>query len=450
MRAHSLPTPLRSQGPAARPRLTTIVVGAVRWLTVKRRPVYAIVAIMTVLLVSGLATGFDLAVRLNYVFGIVLVVSYIWAKWGIGRLNVHIERPKGDLSVGDELHELITIRNSGGPPRAWIEVEDVTDIPNVSLGRVVSLPGIVTFRRVEATTRLAQRGNYTLGPLVIRSSDPFGIFPQERRIADARQIRVYPRIIELPDFVSPSTELSGEHARRRRSPMISPEVASIREYEPGDAISRIHWPSTARTGQLMVKLFDRGRAGEVWVVFDQDARTQAGSGPESTDEYGATIAASTAHRYLAMQLPVGYAAHGSESLVVAPERGSGQREAIFDHLVKSKPTGTRSLFQAIAEIERELGRNSSVVVITASPETEWVAALTSLQKRGIRANIVLIDAASFGGSWSIDDVRTRLLAGGARTFVVKRGASIRAALSEPEVLGPRPATGRTLVMERAR
>jgi uncharacterized protein (DUF58 family) len=452
MRAQSLsrsyPEPADARSLAG--KAAAVPRGALRWLTQKRRPVYAVVTLMVVLLVSGMATGFDLAVRLNYVFGLVLLVSYVWAKWGIGRLNVQIERPRGDLSVGEELHELITVRNSGGPPRAWIEIEDMTDIPGVSLGRVVSLPGIVTFRRVEAKARLIQRGEFTLGPLVIRSADPFGIFPQERRITGARRIRIYPRIIDLPDFVLPSTELSGEHARRRRSPMLSPEVASIREYQPGDAISRIHWPSTARTGQLMVKLFDRGRAGEVWVIFDQEGGTQAGEGAESTDEYGATIAASTVNKYLSLQLPVGYAAHGSASLVMAPERGSGQRAAIFDHLVTSKPSGTHPLFDAIASIERELGRNSSVVVITASPRTEWADALINLQKRGIRASVVLFEARSFGAAWSVDDVRARLLAGGARTFIVRRGGSIRSALSEPETMGLRSPDGRRPVPERTR
>jgi hypothetical protein len=53
----------------------------------------------------------------------------------------------------------------------------------------------------------------------------------------------------------------------------------------------------------------------------------------------------------------------------------------------------------------------------------------------VRANVVLLHAGSFGASWSTDEVRARLLAGGARTFVVRCGASVRAALSEPESLG---------------
>jgi hypothetical protein len=135
---------------------------------------------------------------------------------------------------------------------------------------------------------------------------------------------------------------------------------------------------------------------------------------------------------------------------MAPERGSGQREAIFQHLVTSKPAGTQPLFNALTDIERELGRNSSLVVITASGQTEWADALTSLQRRGVRSNVVLLEPESFGGSWSIDDVRLRLLAGGARTFVVKRGASIQAALSEPETMGPRAGIGRRMLLERAR
>jgi len=408
----------------------------------QRRPLLIVLVLMLILFVSGLATGFDLAVRLNYVLGLVVVIAYIWAKWGTGRLTARIERPQGDLSVGDELRETITIRNSGGLPRAWLEVEDVTDIPGVSLGRVVSMPGIVTFRRVDASVRLTKRGDYTLGPLVIRSADPFGIFPQEKRLAGARPLKVYPQILDIPDYVTPSAELSGEHARRRRSLTLSPEVSSVREYQPGDAISRIHWPSTARTSQLMVKLFDRGRAGEVWIVFDQHHRYQAGEGAESTDEYGATIAASTAHRYLSIQIPVGYVAHGGRSLVMVPERGATQHQAIFDHLASSKPTGSRELFDSLADVERELGRSSSVVVITASPDGDWVDALINLQQRGIRTSTVLLDPASFGAAWSIDGARKRLLASEARVFTVRRGAFIPAALSEPEIIGPRTSKGR--------
>lgn len=439
-------TSLGSQRSEARPFVRRVASWLVSLLTLRgvfqRRPLVVVLTLMLILLVSGLATGFDLAVRLNYVLGFVVLVAYIWAKWGTGRLAAQVERPKGDLSVGDELRETITIRNTGGPPRAWLEVEDVTDIPGVSLGRVVSMPGIVTFRRVEARVRLTRRGEYTLGPLVIRSADPFGIFPQEKRLADARTLKVYPQIVEVPDYVAPSAELSGEHARRRRSPTLSPEVSSVREYQPGDAISRIHWPSTARTSQLMVKLFDRGRAGEVWIVFDQNHRYQAGDGGESIDEYGATIAASTAHRYLAIQIPVGYVAHGGRSLIMTPERGSGQRQAIFDHLASSKPTGARALFDSIADVERDLDRSSSVVVITAAPDGEWVDALNNLQRRGIRTNAVMLDPESFGGSWSIEGARKRLLGSGSRVFTVRRGGSIPGALSEPEIIGPRTTNGR--------
>ncbi|MBI4305779.1 MAG: DUF58 domain-containing protein [Chloroflexi bacterium] len=441
MRVQALPRTSRRQLSARSWRRTGIdALTRLSRTMFRRRPAYVVIVIMIILFVSGMATGFDLAVRLNYVFGIVLLVSFLWARWGTDRLTATVERPRGDLSVGDEIHEVITVRNNGGPPRAWLEIEDVTDLPGVKLGRVVSLPGIVTFQRVEARARLTQRGEYNLGPLVIRSADPFGIFPQEIRLAEARKLRVFPRIIELPDFILQATEISGEHARRRRSPILSPEVSSVREYQPGDAISRIHWPSTARTARLMVKLFDQGRAGEVWVIFDQDGSAQAGSGADSTDEYGATIAASTAHKYLTMQLPVGYVAYGSRSLVLAPERGSAQRQAIFDHLAVSRPTGDRPLFKALADIERELGRSSSIVVITAAPDGDWIDALSTLQRRGVRATVVLFDPASFGADRTVDSPRARLVGAALRTFVLRRGAPIQAALTEPEAFVIRQST----------
>ena len=79
-----------------------------------------------------------------------------------------------------------------------------------------------------------------------------------------------------PDFASPAIHLTGDGSRRQRANIISTDVSSVREYTAGDSVSRIHWLSTARVNQLMVKQFDRGSASHVWVLFDQHRDSQAG------------------------------------------------------------------------------------------------------------------------------------------------------------------------------
>jgi len=395
--------------------------------------VYVIVAIVLVVFLTGMATGFDLMVRLNYVFAMVLIVSYLWATAGLQRLEAEVSRPKGRLSVGDTITEEIIVRNTGVAPKAWVEVEDRSDLPGFNVRRVTGLGVLVSFSRFTASARLPRRGEYTLGPLLVRASDPFDLFPQEATFGGVDKILVFPRIVMLPDFAGPSAQLVGESSPRQRAHAISTDSSSVRQYVPGDSESRIHWLTTARVDALMVKQFDRGSANHVWVVFDMAGSTVAGEGAESTDEYGATLAASTVDKYLRMALPVGYAAFGSESLVAYPERGVHQREMIMRHLAAARPTGGTPLLDVLAGIERGLSYNSSLVVITAAGDGEWVAALAGLRRRGVRVSVALMDRSSFGGEGNEDAARS-LLRGGMRTFAVGRDVPLHVSLSEP--LGP--------------
>lgn len=394
---------------------------------------YLLLALIALLFASGLGTGFDLAVRLNYALILLIAVSWLWSRWGFERISATVERPATEVSVGDTISELISLENRGGPPKSWLEVEDQTTIPGLKIAEVVSLPGLVAFRRFRIEFQLRQRGEYTIGPLVVRAADPFGLFPYEAEYAEKQDVLVYPRVVDLPDYASPSALLVGDASRRRRSYILSPEVSSVREYSAGDSISRIHWPSTARSGKLMVKTFDQGRANEMWVVLDQQAETAMGEGADSTDETAATIAASTVHKYLGLQLPVGFASVGSEAMVLPPERGPGQRSEVFGHIAKSRPEGEQPLFSLLAELEREVSRGSSIVAITSAPDGDWVDAMGALQKRGVQAVVVLLDRTSWDPELEEETSRARLVAYGVRTYVVRRGVSPAAALVEPEL-----------------
>lgn len=397
----------------------------------RRHPVlYAVLTVMAVAFVSGAATGFDLMVKLNYVLLTVLAVSYAWSKIGAAQISASVKRPKGPFSVGDRMEEEIEVRNNGRAPKAFIEVEDKTDLPGLTIRQVTSLSIMVRFNRMRASGQLTRRGEFNIGPLVVRASDPFALFPREIEFKGADKILVYPRIVPVPDFAAPAVHQVGDNSRQLRANVLSTDVSSVREYVAGDAVSRIHWPSTARTQRLMVKQFDRGAASHVWVVLDQHQDSQAGEAPDSADEYGATIAASVVDRYARNLLPVGYAAHGTRSLVAAPDRSSAHREAIMRHIAASQGAGNVPLLDILAELEREFSQSSSLVIISAAGEGDWIRALSGLQRRGVRATAVMLDRASFGGQAN-DAALQSLLVGGITTYRVKMGDSIADALSAP-------------------
>src|SRR5919206_492984 len=85
---------------------------------------------------------------------------------------------------------------------------------------------------------------------------------------------VYLQTTPLPGFVLPSAELPGGQDVKSRTYHVTPNVAPIRDYQPGDSFNRIHWRSTARTGQLMVKEFELDPTAEVYLVLDMQERVQ--------------------------------------------------------------------------------------------------------------------------------------------------------------------------------
>jgi uncharacterized protein (DUF58 family) len=385
---------------------------------------------MVVEFLTGMATGFDLSVRLYYALGLLLLAGWLWAKSSSEQMTATVERPKGPYTVGNTISETVVIRNGGGTPKAWVEVEDRTDLPGVRFKQVASLGLMVAFDRLEMSGVVTRRGEYTVGPLTARTADPFSMFPQEIEFGSQETVLVYPRIVDIPDFASPSIHLLGDNSRRQRARVLSTDVASVREYEAGDALGRIHWLSTARVGELMVKQFDQGSSSDMWVLFDQHVDSMASMGDDSTDEIGATVAASVIDKYNQGFLPVGYAAHGSQSLVAIPERSAHQREKILRHIAASKPIGEVTILEALSEVERELGQNTSLVVITSAGDGEWVDALAGLAKRGVRVSTVLINRASFGGAPNGDSL-DHLTATGITAYPISRGDSIANSLHSP-------------------
>ncbi len=406
------------------------------WLYDHRRAV--IVAFVTALtFMSGMGTGFTLSFRLGYVLVIMLAIAFVWSRIGFTRINARVRRPNRPMRVGEQLSETVEIANRGGLPNPWIEIEELTDIPGVNAGRIIDMPGVVVNRRFQIEAPMLQRGEFSLGPLIVRSADPFGLFPNAREYQGADRLLVYPSAVSIPDFAMAHLNLSGDAGNRRRTHLVSPHVSSVRDYVGGDSMSRIHWPSTARHSKLMVKLFDQGEAGEVWVVFDQNSLTVAGSNAESADEYGATLAISTVEKYLGMQLPVGYVSYGSHTLTILPVRGGGQLEEITRTIATSRPEGDVDLVEILAELDPSIGANTALVVITASRSTEWVTALQGLARRGVNATVALLDRESFldDDQRVVSDADTNanlleeLINSGIRTYLVKQGIPLATSLT---------------------
>ena len=389
---------------------------------------YLVVVLMVIVLFTGMSTGFPLFYRLLYVLALTLVLSYVWTWFAIRSLDVKAERITRQVRVGENIEEVIGVRNQAGLPKHALEVDDLTDLPGYSGGMVISLKGHgFSSWRVQAPAR--KRGVYTLGPVRVASMDPFGLFRRYKVYGDSDMLTILPYTFNVSGFDIPAADLMGESSFRRRTHQVTPHASSVREYATGDALSRVHWNSTARLGKLMSKEFDLGRAGEVWVLVDLHRDVQAGELEESTDEYAVSIGASLAKRYLEAQEPVGLVAYGDQRYFLEADTGTGQLERIMQYLAVSKAEGITPLETVLPQEEALWSSHSSLVVITASPRTEWVVALEQLAKRGARVVVVLVDGSSFGGFFNTQEVADQAHLAGLPSYVIRQGDDLPIALS---------------------
>jgi uncharacterized protein (DUF58 family) len=357
-----------------------------------------------------------------YVFYVCLmlaVASYLWVRLLAGKLTVAREMRSDWLQVGDQLRERFTLTNRSRVGVLWAEILDHSDVPDYEAGRVEAVGGRQS-RKWVARAVCTRRGLYTLGPVTIRLGDPFGLFQASWRQTGTRTFLVYPPLFDLPGLNLPRGAVSGASRTSLRSQQTTTNVATVRVHQPGDSLNRIHWPSTARTGSLMVKEFDLEPSGNLWIVLDLHRQWHAGQGDQSTLEYAISIAGSLAHKVLNENRAVGLVAYGAAPVVVQPDKGMRQLRRILEHLAVAQ-VGDDALPSLLADLGASFGRGMTVAVVTPSSDPAWIVGLVDLARRGLTPAAVLLDAKSFGSSDDSVALLGELGRFNIRAFLIRQG-----------------------------
>jgi uncharacterized protein (DUF58 family) len=141
-----------------------------------------------------------------------------------------------------------------------------------------------------STVQAHQRGMHHLGPVVVESAAPFGLFRRRVRLLAPLSVLVYPQVYPLHRLWM-LDERQGTAMQTKES-RAGPETLGSRHYFPGDPLRYIHWRNTARTGQPMVKEFGDPRDQTLCLCFD--TAQVWGEGRETTLEYAIKVVASVA------------------------------------------------------------------------------------------------------------------------------------------------------------
>ena len=401
-----------------------------------------VLLIITVLTwIFALNTGRRLAYQLAYTATALGVASFGVAWTGVRGLRIARYTPTRRVHVGQVVEEQISITNQSWFPKLWIEVQDFSTLPGHRVGHVVpALRPKRTYRWFARTVAL-ERGAFRLGPMVLRSSDPFGIFTFRRVLPQTQTVLVYPYIAPIPYLPLPHGRLAGGEVVRERTPYLTTNLAGVREYQPGDAFNRIHWRTTARVGRLMSKEFEKDPLADVWLVLDMHRDVYVGQRhfdtelpvsvfssrqktpllPAHSGEYAIALAASVAAYILRQKRSLGFLTLADSRYVIPPDRGERHLHKMLDILARVEAVSTIPLERVLLSEMPLFGRHTTLLVITGDWTGRWVPPLAEAKRRGIMPLVILVDGSTFGPVPPPNAALNVLVRQGIPTFIVHNG-----------------------------
>jgi uncharacterized protein (DUF58 family) len=299
-------------------------------------------------------------------------------------VDAHGGLPQAALRVADELPEFL--RSS---ERQNSEAEENAACP------LTDWDGQTGFLRYGVMPE--KRGVYRLGPVRLETTDPLGLFSFAAILPEESEVVVHPTPIPARNLVIGGEGMYGVRERdgktRRGEGM---EFHGVREYRQGDALRRVHWPTTARTGRLAVVEFERAYQQDVVIGLDLSEGTDYGSGRETTLEYAVKVAATLTARTLAAGGGVTLITQNDRA-VVKPREGDpdAARFRLFDLLARVEANANTSLGDALHGAR--LADGSHYAILTARGDPRLSGYLANRVRHGDTVRVCFFEPASFGG-----------------------------------------------------
>ena len=303
------------------------------------------------------------------------------------------------VQAGQPAEVDLRLENPGRTPTGLMLLEDT--IPYVLGSRprfVIDQLRPRWHREITYTVRSDVRGRYILGPLTVRLTDPFGFVELSRSFAARTAVVVTPVIHHLP-----ATTLSGDWSgagdnRPRAFAAAGTEDITVREYRLGDDLRRVHWRSTARTGELMVRREEQPHQSRVTVLLDTRMTAHRGSGPSSSFEYAVSAAASIASHL---------AGNGFVVRMLVDTQGAA--DSTWHDRGISAPAEVEMLLESLAVIQlsnradfditsSDYSAAGLVIAVLGEMSPSDVASLAGLKSGSTRALAVLLDVAGWSRS----------------------------------------------------
>lgn len=334
-----------------------------------------------------------------------------------------------------------TPATEGDAVRLEVEVHRESRVPvgsgvlRVRIGRLGEVACRLGRRRRVASGDISlgrpPRGRFALSEAVVELGDPMGLesvaLPLDLRAA----VVVQPRLVELQTLFSDAGRLGRDGRRLLLRRHTGYDFHSVRGYEPGESLRRVHWPTTARRGELMVRELEEAPHDAVAVLLDCDPAGAAGTPPGSSFDEAVRAAGSVLRAYSARGRRATLVTTGRDAATVGIGSPVNDFGAVLAALSAAEPDAPHPLDRTLGWGRGVVGLAAELVIVTGVLEVRAVDRLLEAASKRV-VSVIWVDAPSFAGRPTRAPAGVlRLTAAGVPVAVVRRGDDLRVALAAP-------------------
>jgi uncharacterized protein (DUF58 family) len=386
------------------------------------------------LLVLGVILKLSLLIYAMYVLLGVLLLSRFFTRVWMDQIDARRFCDEEVVEIGASAESKVAVQNTGRFSIPWMILED--SLPRDALvkmpARLKAEGGRVALARLAAgetkvlsyRIQFLMRGYYQIGPLLVETGDVFGLHRRFRILTEPHYVLVLPKVLPLGGYNLASRRPIGEMRLTHRLFEDPTRMSSIRPYQQGDPLNRIHWRATARVGQLQTRTYESSCVSGATFLLDFHSRSFAGATAVGSAELAVVTVASLANAVFLMGQQIGFVSNGRDAadrireegwradfltradaqrragqtaantrlrpVIVEPGKGEERFTQILAALGRLEHTDGMDFAAMMAEAGAKISRDATVVAVLGTVTPGIAVALGDLVRRGLLVTAVVV------------------------------------------------------------
>src|SRR4030042_5247715 len=366
------------------------------------------VPILIILMVIGIVIKESFLITLSASVFVIVGVAWWWNSHSL--VNVTYQRrfhfTRG--YPGERIKLEVEVENRKLLPISWLRIQDDWDRAVGPIDKDVLAPShlqdrgfltnIYSMRWYEKARRtytllLEKRGIYAIGPARLDSGDIFGIFEKSKEIKQNQYLTVFPTLHPYANLDFPAEDPFGDRRSVRRIFEDPNRPMGVREYRPEDSFRRIHWPATARTGKLQVKVYQPTTGQVMMLCLNVSTFTRHWEGVyPALLEYLIQVAATLVDEGIREGYKVGLVAngclaHADQPFRIPPGRSPQQLSILLQALAGVTSVVTSNFDRFLLREVPRIQYGATLMILTSITTTELASTLLQLKRHERRITL---------------------------------------------------------------